>query len=177
MQIECIGDIVRAHSAAMPDGVALSLGERSVSWGELYERARRVATGLEAAGVTAQDRVAFLDKNGIEHFEVVYGAALGNAVCVDVNWRLAPPEVAFIVNDSAAKVLVVGPDFVPVLESIRDDLDARSADPGDRRTRRSTRATTTGSPPKLTTIRTPHRRPTTWRYSCTRAGRRAAQRA
>ena len=85
------------------------MGERTVSWGELYERARRAATGLLAAGVGPQDRAAFLDKNGIEHFEVVYGAALVNAVCVDVNWRLAPPEVAFIVNDSAAKVLVVGP--------------------------------------------------------------------
>ncbi len=93
-----------------------------MSWGELYERARRVATGLAAAGVGSQDRVAFLDKNGIEHFEVVYGAALGNAVCVDVNWRLAPPEVAFIVNDCAAKVLVVGPDFVPVLDAIGDEL-------------------------------------------------------
>jgi long-chain acyl-CoA synthetase len=122
MQIESVADIVRAHSAARPDAVSLSLGDRSVSWGELYERARHVAGGLRAAGVVAQDRVAFLDKNGIEHFEVVYGAALGNAVCVDVNWRLAPPEVAFIVNDSEAKVLVVGADFVPVLDAIGDDL-------------------------------------------------------
>ena len=44
--------------------------DRTVSWGELYERARCVAGGLRAAGVGAQDRVAFLDKNGIEHFEV-----------------------------------------------------------------------------------------------------------
>jgi long-chain acyl-CoA synthetase len=122
MQIESVADIVRAHSAAKPDAVSLSLGDRTVSWGELYERARRVAGGLRAAGVGAQDRVAFLDKNGIEHFEVVYGAALGNAVCVDVNWRLAPPEVAFIVNDSEAKVLVVGADFVGVLDAIGDDL-------------------------------------------------------
>ena len=123
MPIECIADIIRTHSATKPDAVALSLGDRNVSWTELYERARRVASGLRAAGVESQDRVAFLDKNGVEHFEVCYGAALGNAVCVDVNWRLAPPEVAFIVNDSAAKVLVVGPDFVPVLDAIRGDLE------------------------------------------------------
>jgi long-chain acyl-CoA synthetase len=123
MQIECIADIVRVHSATKPDAPSLTLGERTVSWGELYERARRVATGLLAAGVGPQDRVAFLDKNGIEHFEVVYGAALVNAVCVDVNWRLAPPEVAFILNDAAAKVLVVGPDFVQVVDAIGDDLE------------------------------------------------------
>ena len=83
----------------------------------------RVAAGLAAAGVGSQDRVAFLDKNGIEHFEVFFGAALANAVCVDVNWRLAPPEVEFIVNDAEAKVFVVGPDFVPVLDAIADAAD------------------------------------------------------
>ena len=45
-----------------------------------------------------------------------------NAVCVDINWRLAPPEVAYIVNDAEAKVLVVGQDFVPVLDAIADQL-------------------------------------------------------
>jgi long-chain acyl-CoA synthetase len=123
MQIRSVADIVRAHGAQRPDAIALSLGDRQVTWRELYERARRVATGLRAAGVAAQDRVAFLDKNGVEHFEVAYGAALLNAVGVDVNWRLAPPEVAYIVNDAAAKVLVVGPDFAPVLDSIRGDLE------------------------------------------------------
>jgi long-chain acyl-CoA synthetase len=123
MQIRCIADIVRAHSADRPHAVALSLGTRQTTWSQLYERARRVATGLRAAGVGPQDRVAFIDKNGFEHFEVLYGASLINAVCVDVNWRLAPPEIAFIVNDAAAKVLVVGPDFVPVLDSIVGDLE------------------------------------------------------
>jgi long-chain acyl-CoA synthetase len=123
MQIRCIADIVRAHSADRPDAVALSLGDRQLTWAQLYERARRVATGLRAAGVGAQDRVAFLDKNGFEHFEVLYGASLINAVCVDVNWRLAAPEIAFIVEDAAAKVLVVGPDFVPVVDAIVGDLE------------------------------------------------------
>ncbi len=75
-----------------------------------------------AAGIGPQDRVAFLDKNGIEHFEVFFGAALLNAVCVDINWRLAPPEVGYIVDDAEAKVLVVGPDFVPVLDAIDGGL-------------------------------------------------------
>src|SRR6186997_2742665 len=99
MGIHNIADILRHHAAERPDEPALILGDRRMSWAELYERASRVAAGLTAAGVGPQDRVAFLDKNGIEHFEVFFGAALANAVCVDVNWRLAPPEVEFIVND------------------------------------------------------------------------------
>src|SRR6187431_1648138 len=118
MGIENIADILRSHANDRPDRTALVLGERQQTWAELYERASRVAAGLAAAGVGPQDRIAFLDKNGIEHFEVFFGAALLNAVCVDVNWRLAPPEVQYIVNDSQAKVFVVGPDFVPVLDAI-----------------------------------------------------------
>ena len=122
MGINNVADILRVHAAGRADRPALVLDDRSLTWAELYERAQRVATGLAEAGVGDQDRVAFLDKNGLEHFELFYGAALANAVCVDVNWRLAPPEVEFIVNDAQAKVLVVGPDFVPVLDAIADHL-------------------------------------------------------
>jgi long-chain acyl-CoA synthetase len=124
MGINNVGDILRTHASESPDRVALVLGDRRVTWAELYERASRVAAGLQAAGVGPRDRVAFLDKNGVEHFEVFFGAALLNAVCVDVNWRLAPPEVEFIVNDAQAKMLVVGPDFVPVLDAIADSVTA-----------------------------------------------------
>ncbi len=93
-----------------------------MSWGELSNRSAQMAQALADAGVAAGDRVAFLDKNGIEHFEVFFGAAMLNAVCVDVNWRLAAPEVQFIVDDAEAKVLVVGPDFVPILDEIAGQL-------------------------------------------------------
>jgi long-chain acyl-CoA synthetase len=122
MGINNIADILRVHAAERADKTALILGERSLTWTELDERASRVAAGLAEAGVGNQDRVAFLDKNGFEHFELFYGAALLNAVCVDVNWRLAPPEVEFIVNNAEAKVFVVGQEFVPVLDAIADQL-------------------------------------------------------
>jgi long-chain acyl-CoA synthetase len=117
-----VAGIVREHGVGRAEHVALIQGEREMSWGELLDRSCRMANALAAAGVGDQDRVAFLDKNGIEHFEVFFGASLLNAVCVDVNWRLAAPEVRFIVDDADAKVLVVGPDFVPILESIADQL-------------------------------------------------------
>lgn len=120
--ITTVGDIIRVHGRQRADQVALVLDDRAMTWGELYERSQRVASALAAAGVGPQDRIAFLDKNGIEHFEVFFGAALLNAVCVDVNWRLAAPEVAYIVADAQAKVLVVGPDFVPILDAIADQL-------------------------------------------------------
>ncbi len=124
MGITTVADIVRVHGRDLADQEALVQGDRTQTWAELLARSAQVANGLREAGVGPQDRVAFLDKNSIEHFEVFYGAALLNAVCVDVNWRLAAPEVEFIVNDSDAKVLVVGPDFVPVLDAIASQLPA-----------------------------------------------------
>jgi long-chain acyl-CoA synthetase len=120
--ITTVADIVRVHGRERADETALILGERHVTWAQLLERSEQVANGLRALGVGPQDRVAFLDKNGLEHFEMFFGAALLNAVCVDVNWRLVGPEVAYIVADAQAKVFVVGPDFVPVLDAIAGDL-------------------------------------------------------
>ena len=122
MAITTVSDIIRTHGANLHDKDALILGDKRTTWGELLARAGQVANALAAEGVGNQDRVAFLDKNCVEHFEVFYGAALLNAVCVDVNWRLAPPEVAYIVNDALTKVFVVGHDFVPVLDAIADQL-------------------------------------------------------
>ena len=124
-EITSIAEIVRVHGRDRAGHPAIILGERTLTWGELYERACRVGQALADAGVGSQDRVAFLDKNGIEHFEVFFGAALLNAVCVDVNWRLAAPEVEYIVNDSEAKVFVVGADFVPVPRRHRRQLVER----------------------------------------------------
>ena len=120
--ITTIAGIIRTHAKNLSGKVALVQGDRVQTWHELYQRSSQVAQALKAAGVGNQDRVAFLDKNSIEHFEVFYGCAMLNAVSVDINFRLAPPEVAYIVNDSRAKVFVVGPDFVPVLDAIAGEL-------------------------------------------------------
>lgn len=117
-----VAGIVRVHGVDRAEHIALIEGDREQTWGTLLERSARMAQALADAGVGAEDRVAFLDKNGIEHFEVFFGASMLNAVCVDVNWRLAAPEVRFIVDDADAKVLVVGPDFVPMLDEIAADL-------------------------------------------------------
>ncbi|MFM8416944.1 MAG: AMP-binding protein, partial [Actinomycetota bacterium] len=120
--ITTVAGIIRTHAKNLSGKVALVQGDRAQTWQELYKRSSQVAQALKAAGVGSQDRVAFLDKNSIEHFEMFYGCSLLNAVSVDVNFRLAPPEVAYIVNDARAKVFVVGPDFVPVLDAIAGDL-------------------------------------------------------
>jgi long-chain acyl-CoA synthetase len=117
-----LGEVLREHVRGRPDAPMLTFGERVVSWREMDARASRVAHALRAAGVGPQDRIAFLDKNGLEYFEVLFGGAKLNVVNVAVNWRLAPREIAYIVNDARAKVLVVGPGFGPALDEIEGAL-------------------------------------------------------
>ena len=92
--------MLRHWASRQPDAPMLTLGDETVTWGALYERAKEVATALAADGVVAGERVAFLDRNGIEFFEVFFGCALLGAVSVAVNWRLAPAEMAGIVEDA-----------------------------------------------------------------------------
>src|SRR5207302_3585110 len=96
----------------------------SVSFGELDTRSSRLANAFAAVGIQANDRVAFLDKNGPEFFEVTFALAKLNAVNVAINWRLAPTEMAQIANDARAKVLIVGSEFIPHVEKIEDDLES-----------------------------------------------------
>ena len=60
----------------------------------------------ERDGLGVGDRIAFLDRNGMAYFDVLFGGSLIGAVNVAVNWRLAPAEMAAIIDDSARPVLV-----------------------------------------------------------------------
>ncbi len=59
-----------------------------------------------------RERIAYLGKNSDIYFELLLGAMKANVVMAPVNWRLAGPEIAFIVGDCKAPVLFVGPEFV-----------------------------------------------------------------
>ena len=117
-----LAGILTRWAAETPDSPALTLDAQTLSWGALAERSQAVAGALSAEGVGFGDRVAFLDKNGLTYFEVLFGAAMLGAVDVAVNWRLAPPEMAFIINDSGATVLVVHSDFAEQLATFSDAL-------------------------------------------------------
>src|SRR5687767_5679073 len=118
-----LADIVRTHARACGRAPVLTLGGRTMSWDELDSRSSRAAQGLVAAGVGSQDRIAFIDKNGFEYFDVLFGGAKVNAVNVAVNWRLAPAEMRYIVNDAQAKVLFVGREFVAHLAEFESQLE------------------------------------------------------
>ena len=90
-----------------PDGVALIHGDGgTLTYRELAEGTDRVSALLWQRGIRKGDRVAFLGENCPEFLQVLFGAAQLGAVFVPINTRLAPPEIAHVLGDSGARVLI-----------------------------------------------------------------------
>lgn len=103
-----VGTWPRRRARIDPDAVALVQGSRSCSYAELADRSARLATVLRERGVGPGDRVAYLGTNDVRTFETFFAAGLIGAVLAPLNFRLSPPEVAYLLGDSGSRVLVVG---------------------------------------------------------------------
>ncbi len=114
-----VADVIRRHASERPQAVALRHGARELSYAELDERSNRLAQALLAQGVGAGTRVAYLDRSSPEVVELLFAASKVGAVLVPLNWRLAVPELAAVLADSEAPVLIAGPAFREVAEHVR----------------------------------------------------------
>jgi acyl-CoA synthetase (AMP-forming)/AMP-acid ligase II len=117
-----LADMVRARAKSRSNAIAFEFEGRQTSFAELDIKTNRVANALQALGVKAGERIAYLGKNSDIYFELLLGAIKANVVMAPVNWRLAGPEIAFIVEDCKAPVLFVGPEFVEQVAKIRSQL-------------------------------------------------------
>lgn len=97
---------VTAHAAASPDRPALVMGATTVTYGALDRRARRLASVLADAGAGPGRPVATVLPNGVEPFEVAIAAAMLGAPYLPVNWHLKESELAYILGDAGAAVVV-----------------------------------------------------------------------
>ena len=118
-----IGDVVRFQAQEQPDAVVFTFEGDEMTYAALDAGSNRAAQALASKGVKKGDRIAYMGKNSHLYFEILVGAAKLGAVMVPVNWRLAPPEVAYILNDCQAKILFIGPGFDELAGKIRDNLD------------------------------------------------------
>src|SRR6185295_6565023 len=120
--IRVLADITRCHAAARPGNVAMVFNGRESSYSQLDRRASQVANAIIAEGVQPQSRIAVLDKNSDSFFEVMFGSSKANTVFVAVNWRLAPAEIAYIINDASTELLFVGEEYFETVQKIEPDL-------------------------------------------------------
>lgn len=104
---------------------ALTLDRRTVSFGDLETASTKAAHSLVAAGVGPGDRIAILDKNSLEYYELMFGAAKAGAVIVGVNFRLSPREVATVIRDSNPRILFLSPEFQDLAENLAAETSSQ----------------------------------------------------
>ena len=105
-----------------PKSVAHKFLDRETTYEELNIYSNQIANGLISLGCKPDSRIAFYGKNSDYFFEFLIGTLKSNTVAVGVNWRLAPPEVSYVLNDSKSEVLFVGEEFYPIIDQILEDL-------------------------------------------------------
>jgi fatty-acyl-CoA synthase/long-chain acyl-CoA synthetase len=117
-----VPDILTIHAAANPDKPALICGDDVLTYRAYDERTNRAARALIDLGVEPGDRVAVMAYNSISGSEVNAGLRKAHAVSVPVNFRLRGAELAYVVEDSGARVVCAGPEFVEHVEGARPDI-------------------------------------------------------
>jgi long-chain acyl-CoA synthetase len=94
------------RTAEAPDEVAITSPDGTRTWAELEANVRRYANGLAARGHEPGDPVAILSMNRPEYVEVLLGNLRGGARHVPLNWHLTAPEIAYLLGDSGARLLI-----------------------------------------------------------------------
>ncbi len=134
-QMPTLGDVARYQARERPDQLALVFEGRETTYAEFDRHTNQVANALIAAGLSKGQRIAYLGKNSDHYFELMFGALKAGVVIAPIGWRLAPPEVAYIVGDSEAEMLFVGPEVADQAAAIAPDLPNLkivAMEPGDR---------------------------------------------
>src|SRR6201993_3088419 len=105
-----------------PPKTAVVCGDQRFTYAQLGERASRLAGALREMGVKSGDRIAFLSLNCHRLLEAYYGVLEAGAVLLPLNFRLAPRELAYILNDAGVKVLFLEKEFAEDVSSFRESV-------------------------------------------------------
>ena len=111
-----IGDIATNNARRYPDKRALVDADRALTWSQVDERARRLASFLIGRGLAPGDRVMVIARNCLEWPEISFGLAKAGLITVPVNIRLAPDEVAHsnVLNNLGYGIIDLGTFTEPV---------------------------------------------------------------
>ncbi|HWS74275.1 MAG TPA: long-chain-fatty-acid--CoA ligase [Quisquiliibacterium sp.] len=111
-------EAARLRARDRADKPAFITPTRTWTFAQTDAFSNRIAQGLLALGVGHGDRVAILTKQTVECLALMLAAQKIGAVCMPVNWRLAPPEIAYVVDHGEAKLLVADAEFLPAVAGL-----------------------------------------------------------
>lgn len=108
------------HALMQPNDVALRYLGQTTTWADLERRVTALAGALHRRGVAAGDRVLILMLNRAEYVESFLAVNQLGAIAVPVNFRMTPPEIAFLVSDCQPKAVITEPLLAAVATAVRD---------------------------------------------------------
>src|SRR5262245_12291046 len=97
-------------------------GNRQLTYYEALAETNRLANAFISAGLKTGDRIAVLSKNSIEYVHLYFAAAKAGVVIVPLNYRLAPIEWSYILNDAGVKMLLAAGEYIQAVDPLRDEL-------------------------------------------------------
>ena len=113
-------DILALHATQTPDKVALiAESGRTLTYDQLNRRANRAADAFRRLGIRRGDRVLHIHHNRLEAFELGQSLRKLQAVSTPMNWRLKPAEMAYLLNDSGAALMVASEGFADTVDEAR----------------------------------------------------------
>jgi len=123
-QLTPIGFLERSASV-FPDHTAIVHGNQRFTYGEFYARARQLASALSKRGIGKGDTVSVMLANTPPMLDAHYGVPMTGAVLNALNTRLAPGEIAFILDHAEAKVLITDREFAPTIKQALAEAKAK----------------------------------------------------
>ncbi len=119
-----LGSYFTKRAMLNPDKEALVCEGERFTWSEANGRANQLGYMMKKLGVGHGDRVGLLALNEPEYLEMFYGLGKIGAILVPINYRLAGPEMEYILNDAGVKVFVFGPEYADVVDTFRNNIPA-----------------------------------------------------
>jgi fatty-acyl-CoA synthase len=114
--------VLEHHAGRAGDRALAVFGDRVTSYGEMSRWSSRLAAGLRARGVGVGDVVALLSYNSSEFLATIFAANHLGAIAMPINWRLAAPELRYLLEHSQAKVLVCDGALIELANDATKDL-------------------------------------------------------
>lgn len=122
--MKTLAELLERNARLFPEQEAVVYQDRRITYGQLLERGLRLASSLHRMGMRHQDRVAVLAMNCNEYFDVFAACQMTGFICATVNFRLAAPELQYILSDSAPSVLIFEAQYAELVNALRPDLPA-----------------------------------------------------
>lgn len=107
----------------IPDKQAFIIEEKCISFQEIDSHSNQVARALQILGNTEKSKIAYLGKDTIQGYELLFGCAKAKMIFVGINWRLTPSEIQFIIEDAQIHTVIVTKDFLATAQKVLESTD------------------------------------------------------